>query len=74
MPAYFQWTLKSGGVIEEAARYWCSSMLFSWVIGKIFIFGSLFVILFQLSVMLQFTIVQSALGANYALVLLNFRV
>ena len=42
-------------------------MLFSWVIGKIFIFGSLFVILFQLSIVLQFTIVQTALGVNYAL-------
>ena len=43
-------------------------MLFSWVIGKVFIFGIFFVILFQLSIVLQFTIVQTALGANYALV------
>ena len=49
-------------------------MLFSCAIGKIFIFGSLFVILLQLSIVLQFTIVQTALGANYALVLLNFRI
>ena len=44
-------------------------MLFSWVIGKIFIFESIFVILLQLSILLQFTTVQTALGANYALVL-----
>ena len=44
-------------------------MLFSWVIGKIFMFESIFVILLQLSILLQFTIVQTALGANYALVL-----
>ena len=44
-------------------------MLFSWVIGKIFIFESIFVILLQLSILLQFTIVRTALGANYALVL-----
>ena len=48
-------------------------MLFSWVIGKTFIFESIFVILLQLSIVLQFTIVQTALGANYTLVLLNFR-
>ena len=47
-------------------------MFFSWVIGKTFIFGFLFVILLQLSIVLQFTIVQTALGANYALVFLDF--
>ena len=49
-------------------------MFFRWVIGKTFIFGFLFVILLQLSIVLQFTIVQTALGANYALVFLDFRI
>ena len=49
-------------------------MFFRRVIGKTFIFGFLFVILLQLSIVLQFTIVQTALGANYALVFLDFRI